>query len=174
MNSRHGADAAGVRAQPVAGHDSGAGAPPRFWFVRRVRASADAASFPAAQLTQAARARAEGSALFKRGKYNEADAAFSDGLEKLQLVNLGFECEGPGAALLHANRSLARAAVGRFREALLDIDAALVCSPNDAAFAERRVTVIRALNRAAAFNADKDANTRLLMKGEDQYSTGML
>lgn len=126
------------------------------------------------QLTQAARARAEGAALFKRGKYAEADAAFGDGLEKLQLVNLGFGCEGPGAALLHANRALARAAAGRYREALLDIDAALVASPNDAAFASRRVTVIRALNRAAAFNADKDANTRLLMKGEDLYSTAML
>ena len=126
------------------------------------------------QLTQAARARAEGATLFKRGKYAEADAAFGDGLEKLQLVNLGFECEGPGAALLHANRSLARAAVGRYREALVDIEAALMTSPNDAEFANRRVTVIRALNRAAAFNADKDANTRLLMKGEDQYSTGML
>jgi hypothetical protein len=56
----------------------------------------------------------------------------------------------------------------------VDIDAALVTSPNDAAFEARRVTIIRALNRAAAFNADKDANTRLLMQGEDVHSTAML
>ena len=70
------------------------------------------------QLTFAARARADGGALFARGQYAAADAAFSDGLEKAELVNgIGMPLP-PGAALLHCNRSMARCAQARYREAL--------------------------------------------------------
>jgi hypothetical protein len=49
-----------------------------------------------------------------------------------------------------------------------------VVLPNDAAFEERRVTIIRALNRAAAFDKGRDATLRDLQKDEDCAATAML
>jgi hypothetical protein len=55
-----------------------------------------------------------------------------------------------------------------------DIEAALEISPNEPAFTARRETILRALNRAAAFGADADNVGRTLAKGEDIASTAML
>ena len=80
----------------------------------------------------------------------------------------------PGAALLHCNRAIARCALGRYTEALKDIDEALSVAPNDAAFSARRDTVVRSLNRAVAFGRDADATMRHKAKFEDSASTAML
>ena len=46
--------------------------------------------------------------------------------------------------------------------------------PNNPAFEARRVTIVRALNRAAAFNAGRDATLRDMQKEEDSAATAML
>ncbi len=144
---------------------------------RPFRSCADAArprAAPRAQLLFASRARAEGVVLFERGLYVEAEAVFSDGLEKMELVNpFGFPTPA-GSALLLCNRALARAAQSRFRDALQDIDAALEMAPHDAGFAERRVVIVRALNRAQAFGAEGYRTTRALGKDEDSICNRML
>jgi tetratricopeptide (TPR) repeat protein len=86
------------------------------------------------QATWASRARADGAALFARGQYMAAEAAFSDGIERGEITQpFGFPA-APGAALLLYNRAMSRAAQARFREAVNGAPQRCMCA---AAWARR-------------------------------------
>jgi len=107
------------------------------------------------QLTGAARARAESGALFNRRRFADAERVATAALEAAELVQpVGVSAPVVGAAMLLADRSRSRAAQERFRDALRDIEAALAHDPASESLGEQRVVVVRALNRAVAFQKE--------------------
>lgn len=58
--------------------------------------------------------------------------------------------------------------------AALDLDKALAIAPTEPAYVARKETLVRALNRATAFNEAADDIVRKLTRGEDGASTGLL
>ena len=151
------------------------------WLTRGCAACAALTSwFPASaalrelveQMAISLRARAEGGALFARGRYSDAEALFSEALERLGLLT-GGAYSAPGVPLLLANRAGSRCAQQRYREALQDCERACVLAPEDVQLRDRRDTTVRALNRATAFGVGERA-VRGLGKGEESLYQGAL
>lgn len=125
------------------------------------------------QMAAALQARADGAALFARGRYKEADELYSDAIERLSLL-AGSDAAAPGIVLLYANRSSAHCALDRFTEALQGCDKACAIAPDEPALQERRSDVVRAMNRASAFGYGQGRAVRQLGKGEHSAAGSLL
>ena len=117
------------------------------------------------QMAAALQARADGAALFARGRYREAQELYTAAIERVALL-AGAATSAPGIVVLYANRASTHGALDMFHDALRDCDAACALAPDDNALAERRTDVVRALNRASAFGLGQGRAARTLGKGE--------